>query len=75
MNHAQTMSQGAAQGNRVYAPPTVVHTPDEYQSPGINLAFPINMGGGGGGLRSSGGGGGGHSGGGGGGGHSGGGHR
>ena len=66
MNHAQTMSQGAAQGYRVYAPPTVVHTPDVYQSPGINLAFPIKIGGGGGGggLRSSGGGGGGHSGGG-----------
>ena len=60
MNHAQTMSRGAAQGNRIYAPPTVVHTPDVYQSPGINLAFPINMGGGGGGgLRSSGSGGGG----------------
>ena len=57
MNHAQTTSQGAARGNRVYAPPTVVHTPDAYQSPGINLAFPINMGGGGGGSRSSGGGG------------------
>jgi len=66
MNHAQTMSKGDAQGYRVYAPPTVVHTPDVYQSPGINLAFPIKIGGGGGGggLRSSGGGGGGHSGGG-----------
>ncbi len=73
MNHAQTMSQGAAQGYRVYAPPTVVYTPDVYQSPGINLAFPIKMGGGGGSRSSGGGGGGGHSGGGGG--HSGGGHR
>jgi hypothetical protein len=75
MNHAQTMSQGAAQGYRVYAPPTVVHTPDVYQSPGINLAFPIKIGGGGGGGYGGGGQGGGLRSSGGGGGHSGGGHR
>ena len=55
------------EGYRVYAPPVVVYTPDEYVSPGIDLAFPIEIGGGGGGYY----GGGGHRGGG----HRGGGHR
>ena len=53
----------------IYAPPVVVDTPDVYISPGIDLAFPIEIGDGGGGY-----GGGGH-GGRGGGGHRGGGHR
>jgi Ni/Fe-hydrogenase subunit HybB-like protein len=37
------------EGYRVYAPPAVVYTPDEYVSPGIDLAFPIEIGGYGGG--------------------------
>jgi hypothetical protein len=35
-------------GYRVYAPPVVVYAPDEYVSPGIDLAFPIEIGGDGG---------------------------
>jgi len=63
------ISTAPAFGFYIYAPPVVVDTPDVYVSPGIDLAFPIEIGDGGGGY-----GGGGH-GGRGGGGHRGGGHR
>ena len=62
------ISTAPAFGFYIYAPPVVVDTPDVYVSPGIDLAFPIEIGDGGGGY-----GGGGH-GGRGGGGHRGGGH-
>ncbi len=65
------------EGYRVYAPPVVVYTPNEYVSPGIDLAVPIEIEGGGGGYYGGGGhhGGGHHGGGHGGGGHHGGGQR
>lgn len=44
------ISIAPAFGFYVYAPPVVVDTPDVYVSPGIDLAFPVVIGGGGGGY-------------------------
>jgi len=52
---AQAFARHRHEGYRVYAPPVVVYTPDEYDSPGIDLAFPIEIGGGGGGYYGGGG--------------------
>jgi len=42
------ISIAPALGFYVYAPPVVVDTPDVYVSPGIDLAFPVVIDGGGG---------------------------